>query len=103
MAEGQKTDAAVNEIFKGFDQNSTTFTVNDPLKSSSHFTPSDPFKSSNSSFIKPKEDPFATSFGTKLDLNTKTQTNSNNLNGWDAFDEDPFKVQSTPSKPVVTS
>jgi len=80
----------------GFDsdpfKNSSSSLSNDPFKSSSPFIANDPFKSSNSSFTKPKEDPFATSFGTKLDLNTKTQTKSNNLNGWDAFDEDPFKV-----------
>jgi len=66
--------------------------VNDPFKSTSQFTANDPFKSYNSSFTKPKEDPFSASFGTKLDLNSKSQTNNNNSNGWDAFDDDPFKV-----------
>lgn len=78
----------------GFDsdpyKNSSSSLSNDPFKSSTPFTANDSFKSS--SFTKAKEDPFAVSFGTKLDLNTKSQTNNNNLNGWDAFDEDPFKV-----------
>lgn len=84
-------------------KNSISSLSNDPFKISSPFTANDPFKTSNSTFIKPKEDPFAASFGTKLDLNTKSQTNTNNLNGWDAFDEDPFNVQLKNSKPANTT